>query len=409
MNAAVDDTLLAVAALLWAVVAHRTMALGRRPHDAAQRALWLTFVGLAAAITLFLPWVHVGLGRLTGLANIAEPLARTCVLLAAWSAQALIIVLADPPQAAVAIRRRAVTVGWTIAVMWALFAAAPVQAPTLRMTSAYGASPLIVLYFAVFLTYLGFALADVLAGCLRYARAATTELRLGLRINAAGNAVGLAYVGTKAVAVTSIAAGVPVDPAVESTAARSLAGLAGVLVTIGSSLPALRSRTCGLRRWWRSYRARRRLYPLWLALFQAVPQIGLDPPASRWRDALRLRRAEFLLYRRVIEIRDGQLALRGHIDGAVAAAATRDAARHGLAASEAAVAGEAAALAAALRARADGTPPATAPMKETSTGEADLEGEVRLLLLLARHFVAPRQRLQAAHTGAGCSAEATHT
>ncbi|MFF3487962.1 MAB_1171c family putative transporter [Streptomyces sp. NPDC002701] len=60
-------------------------------------------------------------------------------------------------------------------------------------------------------------------------------------------------------------------------------------------------------RWLSAYRTHRALEPLWSALRTELPQIALDPAAPRrpvlWR-------AEFDLYRRVIEIRDGHLALR---------------------------------------------------------------------------------------------------
>jgi hypothetical protein len=73
----------------------------------------------------------------------------------------------------------------------------------------------------------------------------------------------------------------------------------------------------------RRYRARwqhRALEPLWSALRSAVPGIVLDdellgdgPEPAPGRGRLPLRHAEFALYRRIIEIRDGQLALRAHL------------------------------------------------------------------------------------------------
>ena len=51
------------------------------------------------------------------------------------------------------------------------------------------------------------------------------------------------------------------------------------------------------------------LYPLWTDLLRDVPQVALEPPASRWRDRLQVRDLEFRLYRRVIEIEDCLCAL----------------------------------------------------------------------------------------------------
>ncbi|MFD9433597.1 MAB_1171c family putative transporter [Streptomyces sp. NPDC060002] len=67
-------------------------------------------------------------------------------------------------------------------------------------------------------------------------------------------------------------------------------------------------------RWLFAYRTHRALEPLWSALRTELPQIALDPAADRRPP---LRRAEFALYRRVIEIHDGHLALRPYIPTAV--------------------------------------------------------------------------------------------
>ncbi|MEV4443151.1 MAB_1171c family putative transporter, partial [Streptomyces sp. NPDC049577] len=72
-----------------------------------------------------------------------------------------------------------------------------------------------------------------------------------------------------------------------------------------------------------AYRRHRRLYPLWAALHEAIPTIALTPAHSPFADRLTVRRLEFRLYRRVIEIRDGQLALRGHYDPAAEEEARR--------------------------------------------------------------------------------------
>ncbi|MBD0738406.1 MAB_1171c family putative transporter [Streptomyces sp. CBMA29] len=70
-------------------------------------------------------------------------------------------------------------------------------------------------------------------------------------------------------------------------------------------------------RWLRAYRSHRALEPLWSALHSELPEIALDPSAADRRPGLR--RAEFALYRRVIEIRDGHLALRPYFESGVTA------------------------------------------------------------------------------------------
>ncbi|GAB2691053.1 MAB_1171c family putative transporter [Kitasatospora kifunensis] len=70
-------------------------------------------------------------------------------------------------------------------------------------------------------------------------------------------------------------------------------------------------------RWLRARRRYTALEPLWSALHSAVPGIALGEGAGTGRRPA-LRDAEFALYRRIIEIRDGQLALRPFVHPEVA-------------------------------------------------------------------------------------------
>ncbi|WP_103350244.1 MAB_1171c family putative transporter [Amycolatopsis sp. CA-128772] len=94
----------------------------------------------------------------------------------------------------------------------------------------------------------------------------------------------------------------------------------------------------------RAYRAYRRIEPLWTALRTAVPGIALDPGRELAGGA------EFALYRRVIEIRDGHLALRAHFDPDLPARAEAAARRAGVREAEVAATVEAVTLAAAIEA-----------------------------------------------------------
>jgi hypothetical protein len=79
--------------------------------------------------------------------------------------------------------------------------------------------------------------------------------------------------------------------------------LAGMVGTTYSAWAAVAARPL---RWIRARQDYRALEPLWRELHAAVPVIALDPGrVPPWR-------ASFALYRRVIEIRDGILALRIH-------------------------------------------------------------------------------------------------
>jgi hypothetical protein len=109
-------------------------------------------------------------------------------------------------------------------------------------------------------------------------------------------------------------------PAVNSaTAGRSLAVLAGLLVAVGSAQPWLGKLVRHASCWWSSYRAYRDLLPLWRDL-AAVRPIAFDqmyPLRFRLKDGLTARGMHELLYRRVIEIRDGRLGIRHFLEASV--------------------------------------------------------------------------------------------
>ncbi|MEV7556003.1 MAB_1171c family putative transporter [Amycolatopsis sp. NPDC089917] len=151
-------------------------------------------------------------------------------------------------------------------------------------------------------------------------------------------------------------------------------GLAGAGATLSVWGPALATpfRLIGL------YRTYRRIEPLWTALREAVPGIALDPGPGMPGGV------EFALYRRVIEIRDGHLALRPYFDPevpAIAEAAARDA-RIPEARVPATI--EAAALAAAIVASEAGRRYAPDDVPATYLGEPDIAAEAAWLVEVTR-------------------------
>jgi len=146
---AVDTMVAVVAALFWAATAYKVIELRRHPAP-AQRSLTLTVASLAVAATFLVPAVHLLAGRATGVANIAEPLARTAVLVAACSGQALLLRLTSTVgQARVAVARRITGAAAVMVVLWILFVAAPVEEPTVRFTSRFGTEPLVAAYLVL--------------------------------------------------------------------------------------------------------------------------------------------------------------------------------------------------------------------------------------------------------------------
>jgi hypothetical protein len=131
------------------------------------------------------------------------------------------------------------------------------------------------------------------------------------------------------------------------------------------------------------YRAHRELYPLWSALREISPEIALDPAPSEFYDRLRVRDLDFRLYRRIIEIRDGRLALRPFFDADVARHAREDALRSGLTDGDVEAAVEARVLAAGIESAREKRQPANV-LAASQDGGKDFMSEVEWLVRVVR-------------------------
>lgn len=307
----VDDAVTFMAALLWVMTAVETIAVVRRRHaDPTLNMLGITFALLAVSATFFMPAVYLATGRLTGSANLAEPIARTALMGAAWSVQLLLRYLAGQPGVQIRTDRSIVVLTAFLAALWTCFAIAPVGKATVMFTRDYGTQPIVAAYLLTCLTYLALALINVIRNTHRYRRAARHPLATALGLIGLGCWFGLGYVGVKVTFVVLLGSGHGTsDATIESSAGRLLAVCGAVLLAAGASLPYLVARTGRVRDWIVTYRDLRGLYPLWALMHHTTPAIALDPPRSRLGDALRVTDLELRRYRRVVEIRDGCLAL----------------------------------------------------------------------------------------------------
>jgi hypothetical protein len=381
----VDTAVLMAAVLLWLAVIYEAVSLTRQRSNRARRALLLTLVALALAATFFVPSVYVATQDLTGVPNLADLIARCAVLMASFGAQSLLLHLTQEPIAAIRMsRRRAVALASAMVLLVVLFMLAPVhETGTLRLTSEFGGSPWVIGYFVVFAGYLGIALVDVLRGGLRYASKAGTPISMALRLIAIGCGFGLLYVAEKIGYLIAVLLGGSPSAAVESSVARMLAVVGGLFVLAGSLVPALYPA-------WRrtvhrvsAYRAHRELHPLWSALRELHPEIAFDPASSEFRDRLRVRDLDFRLYRRIIEIRDGRLALRPFLDADVARRSREHALRRGLTGNDVEAAVEAGVLAAGIENARKKRQPATV-LAASQDGGKDFMSEVEWWLQVVR-------------------------
>lgn len=336
--------------------------LSRRRHQdgARQYVRWL-LLGLAISLTALTPAVYTLVGQLSGIGHLARLIGHGSMLFAVWAAQELMIRMTGLGHG---FRWHAWWTAGSFAVMCLLFAFAPDLLPQ---------SPGVLEYCVVYLVGQLPALGNVIRFGLRSARLADgPALRVGMCLIVAGTTGALIYLVNKVVLTASARFEFAYPMGHTPLVSRVLPACAHVLVLLGAALPALLG-------WLYRYRLYQRLGPLWRALYQAEPAIALDPPVAP--DMLLVSQLRLRLYRRVIEIRDGLLALQPYRDPHIAATATEHATQAGMRGDQLEAAVEAATVAAALRSRAAGTPPAAPHV--SITGGDDLNSDTTFLSQVA--------------------------
>lgn len=377
----VDLLMGALAVVLWLIVGVKS----REPVRLSPGGPWLrrTFLLLVVASTIFLAPVGQLVAAFANVPDLAEPLGRTMLLGAAFCAQELLRRLVGSTERGRRRRMRLSVFAVGIGLLWTAFILGSIEGSA--VFGSYAAPSLWpATFLIVFLTIFSLAVAEVMLGCQRYAGTARGPLSVGLRLIAWGCAFGLGYAAVKFLAEAMALASRPMAFGVEAVAGQLLAVMAGALVALGATWPALCRHGRGALDWLRSYAAHRRLYPLWKALAGPSPQLALDPPSNLVADLLRVRHLRTRLYRRVIEIRDGQLMLRHRLDPAVFSSAVDAARCLGLDPAAAAAFVEAK-----LTARVVAQMPVESPMLTWPRGEGEggsMDSEVVWLLAVAEHF-----------------------
>ncbi|MFC0528191.1 MAB_1171c family putative transporter [Phytohabitans kaempferiae] len=377
----------ALAAVAWIGLAVKLRDL-RRGRNPSRVAVCGALALLASTFTVSTPAVWSWLDRTTGVANLAALWAHLCVVAFSGTVQLLVLWWVNPPEAArPRARARLVLLAVTAVAMVALFlAAGPTEPRTTDFVATYAGRPVFAAYLLVYLAAFALGMVDVVRLCWPYSRlAGRSWLRRGLRTTAVGAASGLLYAAVRVADV--IGAQMGADVRRWEPIAPPAASLGALLVILGLTMPAWGPRLSEFRGWLRRRRQYRQLQPLWADLHRLMPQIALEPPATTPLGDLDRR-----LYRRVIELYDGSLALRPYLDEAAAGRAGRIGARLGLRADDLAAVMEAARLRGAVHAYAHGEPRATVeeggdepPPGRLDEG-ADLAQEVARLVRVSRAY-----------------------
>jgi hypothetical protein len=367
----------------WAAVVYRFADLRRDWRSPALRALCAALTCIALTTTITIPAVALLVDDITGLTNLAILSAQICIVLFSASVQWLLLLWSYPPAEARRRARRRVPLLLVILVAMAvLFLLAPLDEHTTSLAGRYAGQPYVAEYLAVYLGAVLFGQAAIARLGWRYAKISGRPwLRRGLRITVVGAVVGMGFCLSKAIYLVGVRFGVPVGPV--ELAAPVFAACSGMLLVVGLTLPAWGPRLAPAAATLRRYRYHRQLAPLWTALYRAVPEIALVPPSGR-PDWFVTHDLDFRLYRRVIEIRDGRLALRPYLDERVTATALRLGRDAGLSGPELDATVEAAVLAAAIRAKHEERAADSGSLD--APGGSDLPGELAWLVAVATAF-----------------------
>jgi hypothetical protein len=371
--------------LMWAAAVYKFPR--RTPPEPGARFLWLTLLGLALALTVLLPPVYLALDRFSSLPNLARFLGNGLVLVAGWTAQAYLFHLNYAEQrAAPAIRCNGYLLLATLLASAILFSLAQVEEEALDFQNRFASAPFVMEYRLVYLAYLGLTLRYVVPLSWRYATMSPRPaLSLGLRLVAAGGAVGCGYIIHEALLVLTRRLGVPYPVPDPALLTEVLIAVSATLLVTGATLPSWGPHVGipAFYRWAEQYLACRRLYPLWRALCATNPGIALEPPPPAWRDMIVVRDLGFRLYRRVVEIHDARLELRPYTDQRVVEYAGALCQKRGLEDEEMAIVVYAASLAYAVRARTTGRAAQRPAMAPTGPARIDLAAEVAFLARVA--------------------------
>lgn len=347
------------------------------------RCLWLALALLGLCQALQVQPVYRGLEHSTGLPGSAALVIHALTVLAAVAARALHDSL-DPDRPPGLDRRSLLWAGGALLVMgtaYALAVPAGVPAALAHRSEYYDGTFATAVVWAAYLLYLNWALAGMFSATRRFAgQAQPGPTRTGLRLGAAGIAVGFGYVALKVVVVAGWLSGHgPALVAFDATCEALVLACSLLLIATGSSYEVL---TAVANRRLRA-RARRRSLRRLAGLARLL---AYSSPGARYRLPARNDHQRLIL--RVTDIRDAQRTLRGHTPPAARQHAYRAARAAGHPHDDADDLADAAALELARRAKARGRRPSPSTLAQP-TGGRDLAGEVACLERLAAAYKHP--------------------
>lgn len=333
---------------------------------------------------------------ITGVPNISGPLVY-CIL-SAFSASCLVLLVnwrGGPPEETRHTSRRLVAgYGVVVVLLVVLFALGSAPEERLRdLDTHYANTPYIREMIVLYLVAHSVAAVGMTALCWRWSTQVSGWLRGGLSVIVVGSLFNLGYGVTKFAAVFARWADTDWD-GLSSVVAPPLASIGALLSAVGFVLPLVGQR---LADHWHAWAAYRRLGTLWHELRTTTPA-GTPTVRISAFSPLELR-----VTQRESDIHDGLLQLDPYFDRELRDTAREEALAAGAGPREARAVGDAAMVAAALRARADDPEGEIVSSAQTYTSRA-AEGPrdlVRMSLALRQSPVVAAARTRAARSESG--------
>ncbi|NHC47143.1 MAB_1171c family putative transporter [Motilibacter aurantiacus] len=371
-------------AIVWVAATYKLAALRRAPSTPAGRALPGMLVCLALASTAYCPPMYRWLGDATDTPNVAALIAQALGLAMIWPARNLLLYQRHASEVALRLaRRRYVALPPILALQAVVWAWANTTVNDPKYVYVAAEHPRYVAFCAIHHAALVVAALDAIGPARRFGDAMSHDARVGMRLVAGAGYGALVLVGFDALFYASAFVGTPLTLWGQTDLVMAMnLHTSTTLLAVGATLPDWGPR---LLRTLRAARALRALRPLWCDLVAAAP--GVVPPRSH-----RVLDVQRRLHRRVTEIRDAELALRGYLPDE--SRLWQLVQRAGVPAEDAAAFHHAAALSAAATARVQClVVRATALAPRAVEGGADLWSEADWLSAVARQYGAAKAAL----------------
>jgi len=319
--------------------------------------------------------------------NLAHVLKHVCIVLAAaGSLEVLGLQVHDQVTAANGRSRRLLLAVASAVALGVLFVLSPAHsAETRSLTVATATDGYMLAYWSVYILGLGTALVAITRTMAQFARhTERSPVRTTFALMATGTGIGVLYLAHKTVFLAFRVLDVPAGQLVTHHDQVSTLLVAGSLIPLVIGLAWQYLRRLPVARHAAAYRSLGILSPLWWRLYEATPQIALTPPLANGRERRPgPRDVEYCLQRRVVEIRDGALALRPYLGTAEPADFIDVLAELGVKERDQSVVADATWYELARRAKLAGVPPTSDPIT-TADGAGDLAGEIRNLSRVAK-------------------------